>query len=142
MGNGADKIVLELMNSIKDNGISSNIDVKGYVEAKQAYSIMKKSKIFLFTSYAEGWGIAPAEAMACGIPVVAYDLPIFRRLFPKGVFLCKTKNIDEMAEKACKLIENETYRKQQGNEGRSYVLEHYTWDAVAENELNILIQVG
>jgi glycosyltransferase involved in cell wall biosynthesis len=34
----------------------------------------------LFPSLAEGFGLPPLEAMACGAPVVASDLPVFREV--------------------------------------------------------------
>jgi len=36
------------------------------------------SKICLFPSYVDEWGIVPQEALACGLPVVAYDLPVYQ----------------------------------------------------------------
>lgn len=41
---------------------------------------------FLWPSLAEGWGIPPVEAMSCGCPVVANDLPINREVLGDLVF--------------------------------------------------------
>ena len=42
----------------------------------------------LFPSLAEGFGLPPLEAMACGTPVVASDLPVFREVLgPKTAYL-------------------------------------------------------
>ena len=38
---------------------------------------MKSSKLFIFPSYEEGWGISITEAMACGLAVVCYDLKAY-----------------------------------------------------------------
>lgn len=47
------------------------------------YSLLKSSKVFVFPSHEEGWGIAVCEAMAAGLPIVAYDLAPFREFFPR-----------------------------------------------------------
>ncbi len=42
----------------------------------------------LFPSLAEGFGLPPLEAMACGAPVVAADLPVFREVLgPETAYL-------------------------------------------------------
>lgn len=42
----------------------------------------------LFPSLAEGFGLPPLEAMACGTPVVASDLPVFREVLgPETAYL-------------------------------------------------------
>jgi hypothetical protein len=42
---------------------------------------MKETNIFIFPSYEEGWGIAPAEAMYCGALCILYELPHYRSIF-------------------------------------------------------------
>ena len=56
-------------------GLSNNINYLGYVTGDEKYSILAQSRIFLFPSYYESAPQAPLEAMKCGLPVVAYDLP-------------------------------------------------------------------
>ncbi|WP_299259038.1 glycosyltransferase family 4 protein [uncultured Aquimarina sp.] len=50
---------------------SGNIELKGYLEAKEKNEILKKSKAFIFAAE-EDFGIAPVEAQACGVPVIAF----------------------------------------------------------------------
>lgn len=138
MGQGTDDIVIQLENLISEKKLSENINLLGYVDSEMVYSLMKKSKIFLFTSHEEGWGMALAEALVCEIPAVVYDLPIFRHLFKKGLNICKMKDVEEMANKVCFLLDNEDIRRQQGQEGKRYILENYSLDVVAEKELEIL----
>ena len=50
---------------------SSNIELKGYVEKEEMLDMIKRAKAFIFAAE-EDFGIAPIEAQACGVPVIAY----------------------------------------------------------------------
>jgi glycosyltransferase involved in cell wall biosynthesis len=42
---------------------------------------MRRAAVFISCSYEEGWGISIAEALAMGLPCVAYDLPSHEEIF-------------------------------------------------------------
>lgn len=46
---------------------------KYIVKDSDVYNVIKKSKVFLFPSKQEGFGLAPLEAMVLGVPVVCSD---------------------------------------------------------------------
>lgn len=43
-------------------------------------ALMRNARALLFPSFAEGYGLPLAEALALGVPVIASDLPIFREV--------------------------------------------------------------
>lgn len=79
------------------------------------------SSFYVLSSRFEGFGMVVIEAMACGIPAIAFDCPcgpkdIINNL--KDGILVKSGNINELAEKICFLIENEDIRKEMGINAR------------------------
>jgi glycosyltransferase involved in cell wall biosynthesis len=50
---------------------SDNISILGYIEKKKMISLTQKAKAFIFAAD-EDFGIAPVEAQACGVPVIAF----------------------------------------------------------------------
>lgn len=50
---------------------ASNITIMGYVERKEMISLTQQAKAFIFAAD-EDFGIAPVEAQACGVPVIAF----------------------------------------------------------------------
>jgi glycosyltransferase involved in cell wall biosynthesis len=50
---------------------TSNINLKGYVEKNEMLKLLKGARAFIFAAE-EDFGIAPIEAQACGVPVIAY----------------------------------------------------------------------
>lgn len=82
------------------------------------------SSIFALSSRYEGFGMVIAEAMACGVPPVAFDCPcgpadIIRD--GEDGLLVQNGNIQDLAEKLCYLIENEDLRKAMGTAARQNI---------------------
>lgn len=79
-----------------------------------------KSSMLLMTSLFEPFGLVLAEAMSCGLPVVAYDCPYGPAdIISDGVdgMLINNRNVNEYVEKVCQLIENEELRREMGHAG-------------------------
>lgn len=83
---------------IVELGLENRVFVRGPVADTELYGLLDSSRIFIFPSVFEGWGIAVAEALACGLPVIAYDIPALREVFGncKSVFLVPVKNLESM----------------------------------------------
>ncbi len=104
---------LHLDNCIKFNLAIDNIFDK-YLE----------SSIFVLSSRFEGFGLVLIEAMACGLPSVAFDCPFGpKEIISNGEngILVKYLDIEELAEKINYLIENESIRIKMGEMAREDV---------------------
>lgn len=140
IGNGTPEVKQQLKSLIKRYNVEKNIDVLGYLENEDAYRYLKSAKVFLFPSHEEGWGISIAEALSCGLPVIAYDLPIYKYVFKYGVFEAPKGNVSKMAELVNNLLDDDKYRNKVSKEGQKFVLKHYDWDVVADKELKLLLK--
>lgn len=49
----------------------NNIEITGHLPKNRVISIVQRAKAFIFAAE-EDFGIAPVEAMACGVPVIAF----------------------------------------------------------------------
>ncbi|MEA2114027.1 MAG: glycosyltransferase family 4 protein [Thermodesulfobacteriota bacterium] len=92
--------------------------------------IYRQADILLFPTVREGFGLAAAEAMACGLPVVATDCSSLPELVVhgKGGYLCEPGNVDEFAAKLNELAASSGLRKQMGEFNRARVEEKFTID--------------
>lgn len=137
IGNGTRNIIEKLRKEIAMNNLEDNIDVLGYLEKVDAFSIVKSSKLFTFPSYEEGFGMAILEAMACGTPVVAWDLPAYKYIFRKGIIKIPQKDIQRFASTIIEILENENKRELLSKDAIIQAKE-YDWNRIANTEMKIL----
>jgi glycosyltransferase involved in cell wall biosynthesis len=64
----------QLFNEFIERGVSSMVDYQGVVETDDVPMLLNKSRIFLYPSRQEPFGLSIVEAMACGVPVITTDV--------------------------------------------------------------------
>lgn len=67
-----------LMRKIETSPLRDKIHLPGYVSRQDALNLMQHTEIFVLPSKAEGFGLPLAEAIACGAPCIASDIPSLR----------------------------------------------------------------
>lgn len=75
------RIETDLKPRIEQLGLSSTVTFTGFVSDEEKLRLFKSSRLFIMPSHYESWGIVVGEALACGTPVVAYDLSAYRPIF-------------------------------------------------------------
>jgi len=109
------------------------------------YSYMPKvyqdTDILLFPTVREGFGLAIAEAMACGMPVVASNCSAIPELIDngKGGFLCPVGDVDAFTEKINLLADSPKLRHEMGEYNRTKVEKMFTIDRMV-NEYKDLFE--
>lgn len=76
--------------------------------------------ILAFPSRYEGFGLVLAEAMACGVAVVASDLPVVREVAgddEPAARLCKTEDTQSLADSLRQLLDDEKLRERYSQQG-------------------------
>jgi glycosyltransferase involved in cell wall biosynthesis len=105
VGDGPDRAALTLR--IREKRLDGNVELAGFLNPPQSYAALKKCRLCLFPSHEEGWGIAICEAMACGLPVVAFDLPAYRSVFHAGIVTAPFGDCDGLARHVLRLLADE-----------------------------------
>ena len=63
-----------LFQEFDEKGVSSMVDYRGVVETEDVPVLINKSRVFLYPSRREPFGLSIVEAMACGVPVITTDV--------------------------------------------------------------------
>jgi glycosyltransferase involved in cell wall biosynthesis len=100
----------------------------GAVPFKEMPALYRQMDILLMPSVREGFGLAVAEAMACGLPVVASSCSAIPELINdgKGGFLCHVGDVNAFAEKINFLTDSPQLRHEMGEYNRSKVEKMFT----------------
>lgn len=80
----------------------------------------------------EAFGIVLTESLACGVPVVASDLPGVRSVFSDGQegFTAKAGDAGDLAAKIRFFMDYGVRRREMGRAGRELALKRYSFEAV------------
>jgi glycosyltransferase involved in cell wall biosynthesis len=139
MGN----VVLDLRPLIKQMHLEENVELLGSVDNETKFKVMKGSKLFLFPSYYESWGHVVLEAMACGLPVIAYDLPVYKDIFTRGMVKVPIGDENALAQQVMWLLGNEEARNRVSATTQKTVSEYKQgWEESVDRLLLQVKQIG
>ncbi len=82
--------------------------------------------VLMVPSRDEPFGLAAVEAMACGVPVVAFAVGGLRDILRNGAgVLVPPKDVGQLSSAVCSLIGDEDYRRHQGSVGLTAVRDRF-----------------
>lgn len=126
-------------NSIAACKLKNNVELVGYQEDGLAFKMLKQSRLFIFPSHEEGWGIAIAEAMASKLLPVCWDLEKYRSIFGNNIVRIKEGDIDSFGKSILFYLENDSSREKAAADACEFISK-YDWTKVAENEWGAVFQ--
>lgn len=133
--------VYEVRTKSDELGIGVDVEIDGYVDERRKMESYWSSKVFIFPSTYEGFGLVIGEAMAAGVPVVLWDLPSFER-FTQGAVKVPFPNIEAFADEVIKLIVDPAYRAEISRAGIEFARTGISWEHAAEVEAAALTSVA
>lgn len=138
IGDGEERDVLE--HEIKNMGLQEKVVLTGALEHDKVMEEMRQSLIYLMTSRSEALSFVLIEALAAGLPIVAYDVRVAPRvIIQDGVNGYLIPDGDEAAftERVEELLNDEEIRAKMEIESKR-VSEKYMEKNVIEKWLEIL----
>ncbi len=137
IGKGDKNIMKELQFFIKKHKLTKHISLLGFLGDKEAYSLIKGSNVFVFPSHEEGFGMVVGETLALGVPIVAYDLPVFKETFGPVIQTIPQFEPDLFAKKIIDVLNNPNKYTKDVSTGKKN-LSQFTWEIAAQKELEII----
>ncbi|MDP1624575.1 MAG: glycosyltransferase family 1 protein [bacterium] len=131
-------VLMQIISDISDDPehMRSRINVIPFLPHEQLPPIYSAAAVFVFFSKVETFGMPLVEAMACGLPVVASDIPIHREILQSAGLLVPPEAPDALAAAFHKILTNKEYRSLlvQSALSRS---QQFSWEKTARQTLRV-----
>jgi starch synthase len=119
----------------RDEFVNSREEIQRYLSAADIYTM---------TSRQEGFPIAPLEAMACGLPIVASDAPgvpdILERGETSGGILVPRENVQALVEALGQLLDDLARCRELGKRARSRIEQSFSPEVVGQQLRHFLLK--
>lgn len=106
--------------------LGESAHLTGFREDRERY--LQALDIFVFPSYAESFGLALTEAMACGLPCAAYGKDGVLDIIDdhRDGLLAEARNVKDLADRVNELISDKPLREKLGLAARNKIIDRFS----------------
>ncbi len=141
-GSGETDYVNYLKNLVDSLGLTSRTSFAGFVSGEDKELLLQGSDIFVLPSFTENFGVAIAEAMAAGLPVIITPgVQIAPEIAQAKAGLVVEGEVDDLSNAIAQLLASPDLRNQLGENGKQLVSSRYSWSAIAQNLASVYAKI-
>lgn len=131
----------QIKQQIKSSILAKYTTITGFVEGEVKLGLLQDADLLVLPSYYENFGIAVAEAMGIGTPVVISDQvhiwEAVKQIEAGWITKCTVAALTQTLQTA---LQDKEERIQRGWNAKQLVIEQYSWDAIAKQMIEVYQQ--
>lgn len=120
-------------------GLDDSVKFPGYLSLNELIDLYRGASALVYPSLIEGFGIPPLEAIACGTPVIASNIPVLREVLGDSAFFISIGDVESW-RKAFSAI-RDANEIQKFRNLREPLLQKWTWERSAERLISAILSV-
>ncbi len=132
---GAEELITSLIDNLK---LKPYVKFIGEIEEEKKICLLQSCSIYLQPSRYEGFGLAIAEAMSCGAPVISTDVGEVRNVVADAGIILDTCNITQITDSIKKLLGDKNKLNLIGKNARERIVTYFSYHRRLEDFNNIL----
>ncbi len=111
-------------------------EFKGAVSDEEKWASLRDSKLLVFPSSHEGFGMPPLEALASGCQAICSDKKIFREIYGDSVHYFRLHDIEELSKKISRVLKG---KEKISPRLIGRVIRRYSWESSIDR-LEMILQ--
>jgi glycosyltransferase involved in cell wall biosynthesis len=128
----------QIYRQIQASAIASQTTLTGFVRGQEKAALLQAADLFVLPSYYENFGIAVAEAMSAGIPVVISDrVQICDAIAQSQSGWVAACTVNDLADQLRAALQDATERQRRGANAQTYAQRYYGWEAIAQQMIEV-----
>lgn len=133
----------KLYRSVGHSGIRDHVDFLGQLNTEELIQEMCAAEIFVLPSFQEVSPVVVAEAMACGKPVVCYDIEGVHHLIQPNVngFMVPCYDERAFADKLVLILNDRDLRARMGNASRTIARSEFSNRSFVDKTINMYHEI-
>ena len=133
LGSGVNSEMLQLR--LKKSSANNITWINKYTnDRKEIFTYLKSANVYVFPSRNEGFPVAPLEAMACGLPLIASDAPgiidILKHGEESGGIMLKRPDCNALAASIMYMLQHKEEADRLGNLAMKNINENFSLTAI------------
>ncbi|MDE2179517.1 MAG: glycosyltransferase [candidate division NC10 bacterium] len=137
-GPGEARYVSDLQAEVQRLGLDGQVVFTGLLQGRAVQEALVDADIFVLPSLHENFGLAVAEAMAAGCPVVVSpEVALAPDIEKYGAGVVVDGEVDGLRHVLRQLLKDENRRHAMGQNGRQLILDQFTRDRVAQQMVEV-----
>lgn len=115
-------------------GIENSVIFPGFIPIEHLPHLYNASKLLVYPSFYEGFGLPPVEAMACGVPVITSNITSIPEVLGDSAVFINPYDVDELCSSMFNVLSDDKLQEELIIKGivRSSEL---SWDKTAKDTL-------
>lgn len=143
---GSGNLQTELIAQAKQLGITQQVNFLGRLTHNELVNLYQSATLAVFPFIQakdgdmEGLGLVMVEAMGCGCPVIASDLPAIRDVIHHSTtgYLVEPANSAALAQAIQTVLEQAPLRQKLSAQALQYVQHHFDWQTIVQRYQTVL----
>ena len=123
------RVVCRIQDRARELGVRDHLDLLTEpVSEAEKIRYMHASTVYLQPTLYEGFGLAIAEAMSCGLPVVTSRSGSVPEVVADAGVYCDPNDVRDIAGKTMEILSDQMLQAELGKKGRLRIEQHFSYE--------------